>query len=120
MTDYTVQIDWLHSLMQELENTGIDLPMGDFGVVYDILEGLRDDVPYAPEPLTLHTVTDPARVEFTGQQPLSIDVVPAHMVVNITAEGVIMDFFDDNTEPDATLAMTFDEWREYADWKVQG
>lgn len=37
-----VNLDWLHSLVQELEAQGVELPMGDYGTVYAILETLRD------------------------------------------------------------------------------
>lgn len=36
------QLEWLHSLVQELENAGVELPMGDYGDVYDIIETVRE------------------------------------------------------------------------------
>ena len=38
------RINWLHCLMQELEDAGVELPMGDYGVVYAILEDARETV----------------------------------------------------------------------------
>lgn len=44
MTDRQIeQLNWLHSLVQELESEGVELPMGDYGIVYSIIEGLRDE-----------------------------------------------------------------------------
>jgi hypothetical protein len=36
------QIDFVHCLVQELENLNIDLPMGDYRLIYDYLEGARE------------------------------------------------------------------------------
>lgn len=36
------QVEYIHCLFQELESAGIQLPMGDYMVVYDILESLRE------------------------------------------------------------------------------
>lgn len=36
------QIEFVHSLIQELENKGIELPMGDYNLIYDYIEGARD------------------------------------------------------------------------------
>jgi len=36
------QIDFVHSLIQELENKGVELPMGDYNLIYDYIEGARD------------------------------------------------------------------------------
>lgn len=37
-----VRLDWLHSLIQELEHQGIELPMGDYNEVYGIIEDVRE------------------------------------------------------------------------------
>lgn len=47
-------LDWLHSLLQELEDQGVELPMGDYTVAYDAAETARDllngePVYYQPE-----------------------------------------------------------------------
>jgi hypothetical protein len=114
------KIEWLHSLIQELEGLDVELPMGDYMEVYEIIETLRDDIPEYQATLT--SVQDPQLVDVTGSQPIVLNVMHANMVINISGEGLVMDFFDDgndDVEPDATLGMTFDEWREYADWKAQ-
>jgi hypothetical protein len=36
------QINFVHSLIQELESSGVVLPMGDYSLVYDYIEGARD------------------------------------------------------------------------------
>lgn len=36
------QINFVHSLIQELESSGVVLPMGDYGLIYDYIEGARD------------------------------------------------------------------------------
>jgi hypothetical protein len=36
------QLDFVHSLIQELESNKIELPMGDYGLVYDYIEGARE------------------------------------------------------------------------------
>lgn len=36
------QIEFVHCLIQELENKGIELPMGDYNLIYDYIEGARD------------------------------------------------------------------------------
>lgn len=36
------RLDWLHSLIQELENADVELPMGDFLGVYEIIEDARE------------------------------------------------------------------------------
>jgi hypothetical protein len=45
-----LQLEWLHSLMQELEGAGVELPMGDYGDVYRIIEEARE--PQLVDPLT--------------------------------------------------------------------
>jgi hypothetical protein len=36
------QVEFVHSLIQELEDKGVELPMGDYNLVYDYIEGARD------------------------------------------------------------------------------
>lgn len=36
------QIEFVHCLIQELENKGIELPMGDYNLIYDYIEGARN------------------------------------------------------------------------------
>ena len=36
------QINFVHSLIQELESSGVVLPMGDYSLVYYYIEGARD------------------------------------------------------------------------------
>lgn len=116
------QIEWLHSLVQELEAQDVELPMGDYPYVYDMLETLREDIPEFQTDVQItapSTVQNPKLVDITGSQPVVLNVMHANMIINITAEGVIMDFFDEDnegTEADGTVAMTFDEWREFAEW----
>ena len=38
------EINWLHSLFQELESQGVQLPMGDYLYVYTILENERERI----------------------------------------------------------------------------
>lgn len=40
--DLAERINWLHCLMQELEDNGVELPMGDYNDVYGILEDARE------------------------------------------------------------------------------
>ena len=41
-TAISQRLDWLHSNMQELEGRGVQLPMGDYGDVYGIIEDARE------------------------------------------------------------------------------
>tara|TARA_R110000744_G_scaffold143489_1_gene255437 strand:+ start:657 stop:827 length:171 start_codon:yes stop_codon:yes gene_type:complete len=36
------QLNWIHCLFQEIENSGYELPMGTYEIVYSILEDARD------------------------------------------------------------------------------
>lgn len=38
------QVEYVHCLFQELESAGISLPMGDYMLVYDILESIRESL----------------------------------------------------------------------------
>lgn len=42
ISEEVATLDWIHSLFQELESEGIELPMGDYQVVYSMLETLRE------------------------------------------------------------------------------
>lgn len=42
ISDGVATLDWIRSLFQELESEGIELPMGDYQVVYSMLEALRE------------------------------------------------------------------------------
>lgn len=42
--DNLYTINWLHSLFQELENNKVELPMGDYPLVYEMLEAIRWDL----------------------------------------------------------------------------
>lgn len=69
MTDYIahplrIKLDWLHSLMQELEAAGVELPMGDWTEVYDVIEEARDEI--APDPFK-ETDLDAIRGERTPE-----------------------------------------------------
>lgn len=113
------QIEWLHSLMQELEDTGAALPMGDYAEVYEIIEAVREEVETPPaEPYTPRSVQDPMLVDVTGQQTVTINVIPGNMVVNVNGQSLIMDFWDDDSDgdPHARIVMTLAEWREFAEW----
>lgn len=37
-------IDYIHSLFQEMEDMYIDLPMGDYNLIYDMLESVREEL----------------------------------------------------------------------------
>jgi hypothetical protein len=36
------QLDFVHCLIQELENKNVELPMGDYHLIYDYIEGARE------------------------------------------------------------------------------
>lgn len=36
------QAEFVHSLIQEIEDRGIELPMGDYALIYDYIEGIRN------------------------------------------------------------------------------
>lgn len=38
------RVEYIHCLFQELENLNIGLPMGDYMLIYDILEDIREDL----------------------------------------------------------------------------
>lgn len=37
-------VEFIHCLFQELEDQNIRLPMGDYTMIYDILEGIREEL----------------------------------------------------------------------------
>lgn len=39
---YYEKINFIHCLFQELEDKNVPLPMGDYNLVYDMLEEIRD------------------------------------------------------------------------------
>lgn len=43
-TEYLIHenLNFLHILFQELEDRNIELPMGDYGIAYEMLESARD------------------------------------------------------------------------------
>jgi hypothetical protein len=43
IADFENELEWLHALFQELENAGVELPMGDYEYVYGIIEEMRDN-----------------------------------------------------------------------------
>jgi hypothetical protein len=43
MTTVQDRLNWIHSLFQELETQGVELPMGDYNYVYDMIETIRDN-----------------------------------------------------------------------------
>jgi hypothetical protein len=59
MNNKVEHVDWLHSLMQELENNDIELPIGDYYSVYEVLESLREHL--------LNTEIDPLDVVSLGE-----------------------------------------------------
>lgn len=40
---YVEKLTFIHCVFQELESCGIPLGLGDYSLVYDILEDIRDD-----------------------------------------------------------------------------
>ena len=42
MNNVAEQLNWIHCLFQEIENSGYELPMGTYEIVYSILEDARD------------------------------------------------------------------------------
>lgn len=44
ITKYTESLNWLHSLLQELESQGVALPMGDYNYAYGLIESVRDNL----------------------------------------------------------------------------
>lgn len=42
ISDAIEQINFVHSTFQELENLDISLPMGDYNLMYDYLEFIRE------------------------------------------------------------------------------
>ena len=42
--DLAERLNWLHCLVQELENGGVELPMGDYTDVYGIIEDARETI----------------------------------------------------------------------------
>lgn len=40
------RVEYIHCIFEELENLNIGLPMGDYTLVYDILEDIREDLEF--------------------------------------------------------------------------
>jgi len=36
-------LNFIHCVFQELEDMGVDLPMGDYNLMYDMIERIRDE-----------------------------------------------------------------------------
>lgn len=62
------------------------------------------------------SIQDPSLVDVTGAYPVTVNVTHDNMTVTITSEGIILDFWDDDSdgEPHGTIGMTFEEWRTLA------
>ena len=39
---YIETLNWLRSLIQELHDDNVELPMGDYDIVYDMIEDVRE------------------------------------------------------------------------------
>jgi hypothetical protein len=63
-----------------------------------------------------NTVTNPTVVDINGGNSTTIVLNDENIVINITSEGIIIDFFDGDHdgEADGTIGRTFDEWRSVA------
>lgn len=71
--------------------------------------------------MSLRIVDNPELVDLGVGRSTTINVLSGDILIHITGEGIIMDFFNEgneDTEPDATIGMTFDEWRDLADRKA--
>lgn len=44
ITQYKESLNWLHSLLQELEREGVTLPMGDYNYAFGLIEDVRDNL----------------------------------------------------------------------------
>lgn len=66
------------------------------------------------DPIT--TCADPSLVDTTGRRDVTINVMQANMVVNITRAGIQMDFWNDDSdgEPHDSITLTFAEWQAIA------
>lgn len=64
----------------------------------------------------MKVAVDPSLVDTTGAHPVTVNVTQGNMTVTITSEGIILDFWDDDSDgdPHHTIGMTFDEWRDHA------
>lgn len=62
------------------------------------------------------SIQDPSLVDVTGAHPVTVNVIQDNMTVTITSEGIILDFWDDDSDGEShgTIGMTFDEWRMMA------
>lgn len=62
------------------------------------------------------TVENPDTVDINGGKNTLLILNDENIVINITSEGIIMDFWwdDSDGDPHATVGMTFDEWRDFA------
>ena len=63
-----------------------------------------------------YSAENPSVVDVNGGNSTTIVLNDENIVMNITSEGIIIDFFDGDHdgEPDGTIGMTFDEWRSMA------
>lgn len=62
------------------------------------------------------TIENPDMVDVNNGKSTTIVLNDENIVINITSEGIIIDFFldDSDGEAPATVGMTFDEWRDFA------
>lgn len=62
------------------------------------------------------SIENPTLVDVNGGNTTTIVVNDENIVITVTAEGIILDFWHDDSDADAadTMCMTFDEWRDHA------
>lgn len=62
------------------------------------------------------TIENPTMVDINGGNDTTIVLNDENIVLRITSEGIIMDFWSDDSDgdPHGTIGMTFDEWRSLA------
>ena len=62
------------------------------------------------------SIENPQLVDVNGGNNTTIVLNDENIVINITSEGIIIDFWDDDSDgdPHLTIGRTFDEWRAIA------
>jgi len=107
-------------MLLELEASEAVLPTSRYSDVLEILESTKEilDTDTAKPHATAERggfVTDPHFVNLTEANTVVLNVSSENIIIQITNEGVILDFYDGGRGNDPlTIGMTFDEWRDTA------
>lgn len=110
----------IHDMLLELEASEAGLPTSRYSDLLETLESAKEilEIDLAKPHTTAERggfITDPHFVNLTGANTVILNVSSENIIVQITNEGIILDFYGDGRGNDPlTIGMTFGEWRDTA------